>query len=56
MEILINNVVFMLFTTDEKKPYEQGENRTVTVQSVAAQLIINFLNVPRQGPSLKEYY
>ena len=25
----MNNVLFMFFPTDEKTPYEQGENRTV---------------------------
>ena len=29
MEIIMNNVVLMLSPTDEKIPYEQGENRTV---------------------------
>ena len=26
---MMNNVVFMFSPTDEKTPYEQGENRTV---------------------------
>ena len=29
MEIIINNVVLTFSPTDEKTPYEQGENRTV---------------------------
>ena len=59
MEIMINNVVLMFSPTDEKTPYEQGENRTVILFSCARStvkiIIINFLNVPRHGPSLKEY-
>ena len=44
----------MLSATDEKTPYEQGENRTV--QSVAARSIAHkFFNVSRHVPSLKEY-
>ena len=33
MEIMINNVVLMFSPTDEKTPYEQGENRTVILFS-----------------------
>ena len=34
---MMNDVVLMFSATDEKTPYEQGENRTViTVQSIAA--------------------
>ena len=29
MERMMNNVVLMFSPTDEKTPYEQGENRTV---------------------------
>ena len=48
MEIMINNVVLMFSPTDEKTPYEQGENRTVrTVQSVAARSMVHkFLKRP----------
>ena len=56
---MMNNVVLMFSPTDEKTPYEQGENRTVILFSCARStvkiIIINFLNVPRHGPSLKEY-
>ena len=39
---MINNVVLMFSPTDEKTPYEQGENRTVhTVQSVAPRSIVH---------------
>ena len=48
---MINNVVLMFSPTDEKTPYEQGENGTV----IRFSRFINFLNVPRHGPSLKEY-
>ena len=42
MEIMINNVVLMFSPTDEKTPYEQGENRTVrTVQSVVARSMVH---------------
>ena len=30
---MINNVMLMFFPTDEKTPYEQGENRTVILFS-----------------------
>ena len=30
---MINNVVLMFSSTDEKIPYEQGENRTVILFS-----------------------
>ena len=30
---MINNVVLMFSPTDEKTPYEQGENRTVMLFS-----------------------
>ena len=30
---MINNVVFMFSPTDEKTPYEQGENRLVILFS-----------------------
>ena len=30
---MINNVVLMFCPTDEKTPYEQGENRTVILLS-----------------------
>ena len=46
---MINNVVLMFSPTDEKTPYEQGENRTQD------RWFINFLNVPRHESSLKEY-
>ena len=29
MEIMLNNVVLMFFPTDEKTPYEQGENASL---------------------------
>ena len=38
---MINNVVLMFFPTDEKAPYEQGENRTTHGQSVAARSIVH---------------
>ena len=39
---MINNVVLMLSPTDEKTPYEQGDNRTVrTVQSVAGRSMVH---------------
>ena len=31
---MINNVVFMFFSIDEKAPYEQGENHTYHICSV----------------------
>ena len=31
MDIMINNVVLMFSPTDEKTPYEQGEDRTVSL-------------------------
>ena len=38
----MNNVVLMFSPTDEKTPYDHGENRTVsTVQSVAARSIVH---------------
>ena len=37
----MNNVVLMFSPTDEKIRYEQRENRTVMVQSVAARSIVN---------------
>ena len=55
---MMNNVALMFSPTDEKTPYEQGENRTVrTVQSVAAPstVVLNLLNVSWHGPSLKGY-
>ena len=53
----MNNVVLMFPTTDEKTPYEQGENRTVILFRLQPRDLqfINFLNVPRHEPSLKEY-
>ena len=47
---MMNNVVSVFSPTDEKTAYEQGENRTVMVQSVAERSIVH-----RHGPSLKEY-
>ena len=39
---MMNNVVLMFSPTDEKTPYEQGENRTVIrFQSVAARSIVH---------------
>ena len=38
---MMNNVVLMFSPTDEKIRYEQRENRTVMVQSVAARSIVN---------------
>ena len=39
---MMNNVVLMFSPTDEKTPYEQGDNRTVrTVQSVAARSMVH---------------
>ena len=41
---MMNNVVLMFSPTDEKTPYEKGENRTVrTVQSVAARSILHII-------------
>ena len=50
-ETIMDNVVLMFSPTDEKTPYEKGENGTV----IRFSRFINFLNVPRHGPSLKEY-
>ena len=36
---MMNNVVLIFSQTDEKTPYEQGENRTV--QSVAERSIVH---------------
>ena len=41
MEIMLNNVVLMFSPTDENTPYEQGENRMVSGQSVAARSIVH---------------
>ena len=30
---MINNILLMVFPTDEKTPYEKGENRTVILFS-----------------------
>ena len=38
---MMNNFVLMFSPTDEKTPYEQGENRTVAVQSVVARSVIH---------------
>ena len=48
----------MFSPTDEKTPYEQGENRTVIrfSQQPRYRQFIDFLNVCRHGLSLKEYY
>ena len=51
---MTNNIVLMFFPTDEKIPYEQGENRTVqsgTTLSIAHK----FFNASRHGSSLKNY-
>ena len=54
---MISNVVLRFSPTNEKTPYEQGENRTVILFSRQPRdrQFINFLNVPPHGPSLKEY-
>ena len=38
---MMNNVVLMFFPIDEKKPYEQGEYRTIIRQSVAVRSIVH---------------
>ena len=40
---MMNNVVLMFSPTDEKTPYEQGENRTVILFSRARSIVHKFL-------------
>ena len=55
---MMNNVVLMFSPTGEKIRYEQRENRTVIrfSQQPRDRQFIKFLNVPRHGPYLKEYF
>ena len=57
MEIMMNNVVLMFPLTDDLTSRERIVRSYGSVGSCELdRWLINFLNVPRHGPSLKEYF